>query len=258
MPKDCDRQKFTVLGSGSAVPWIRRASAANLLRKGGHMILIDAGQGCLMRLLETGVDSGGINHICLTHFHPDHSLELVSLVFGRYNGHESRWNAPLHVYGGSGLAVWWRALCAAWPGLQKPYAKGLLVLHELKAGETIMADIWRVTTAAVEHKPESLAYRFEHGGQSLVISGDTGPVNNLADFAQNADLLVLECGAGLKPMPGHLSVAQAAVIATAAQPRNLILTHIDYADDANILRAAFRALYPGRFKMACDLLTVEV
>ena len=258
MPMDCDKQMFTILGSGSAVPQAQQASAANLLRKGNHAALIDAGRGCLVRLLEMGVDLAAIRHVFLTHFHPDHCSELVSLVFGRYSDHEHLWAEPLHVIAGPGLEAWWRALCTAWPSLLKPTAAGLVVLHEIKAGATITADIWRVRAAAVAHKPESLAYCFEYDGKSIVVSGDTGPENDMAAFALNTELLVLECGAGLKPLTGHLSLEQAAALATAVQPQNLILTHIDHANDVNILQAAFRALYNGPFQMARDLLTVEV
>lgn len=255
---DCDKQTFTVLGSGAAVPRLQRASAANLLQKGAHMALIDVGCGCLLRLQAKGVNFDRLNHIFLTHFHPDHCMELVSLVFGRTSNYEHQWETPLHVYGGLGLKAWWRFLCSAWPSLQKPLDAKLLVFHEIKAGESLDADIWQITASAVVHKPESLAYRFTHNGKSIVVSGDTGPLDNLALFAHNADLLVLECGAGFKSTAGHLSLAQAAAIAAKAQTRNLILTHINHNDNVTMLQAAFYALYRGPFQMACDLLTVEV
>lgn len=258
MPMDCDKQTFTILGSGAAVPRLQRVSSANLLQKGPHMLLIDVGCGCLLRLQAKGVAVDRINHIFLTHLHPDHCAELVSLVFSRTGNLEHRWETPLHVYGGLGLKAWWRILCAAWPSLQKPIDAKLLVLHEIIAGETLDTDIWRIAATTVVHKPESLAYRFTQGGRSVVISGDTGPCNNLARFAHNADLLVLECGAGMNPAAGHLSLAQAADMATKARARNLILTHINHIDNVILLHAAFYALYRGPFQLASDLLTVEV
>lgn len=258
MPINCDKLTFTVLGSGDTVPRLQRVSAANLLQTGSHMALIDIGCGCLLRLQAKGVDFDGINHIFLTHLHPDHCAELVSLVFSRVANFNRLWETPLHVYGGVGLIAWWRNLCAAWPSLQKPLDAKLLVLHEIQAGETLAADIWRIATSPVAHKPESLAYRFTHDGKSVVVSGDTAPCDNLALFAHNANLLVLECGGGPNPAAGHLSLAQAAVVATKAQVRNLILTHINHIDNVIHLQAAFYALYRGPFQMAKDLLTVEV
>lgn len=67
-----NKQSFTVLGSGAAVPRLNRTSAANLLRAGDSMLLIDAGRGCLARLLELGVNPDNINYVFLTHRHPDH------------------------------------------------------------------------------------------------------------------------------------------------------------------------------------------
>lgn len=258
MPMDCDKQTFTVLGSGAAVPRLQRVSTANLLQKGSHMALIDVGCGCLLRLQAKGVAFDSIKHIFLTHLHPDHCAELVSLVFSRIGNFDRLWETPLHVYGGLGLIAWWRNLCAAWPSLQKPLDAKLLVLHEIQAGETLAADIWRISTSSVVHKPESLAYRFTHDDKSVVVSGDTAPCDNLARFALNANLLVLECGGGLNSAAGHLSLAQAAVLATKAQAQNLILTHINHIDNVIHLQAAFYALYRGPFQMARDLLTVEV
>lgn len=258
MPAISNKQHFTILGSGAAVPRLHRTSAANLLQTNDGILLIDAGWGCLARLLELGVNPDNIGYVCLTHRHPDHCSELVSLVFGRYNNPEQTWSEPLHITGGPGLHAWWEVLCIAWSSLRKPFDAGLLLLHEIAAGESQIMGPSRVEALATDHKPESLAYRFTCAGRRVVISGDTGPDTALADFAQDADLLVLECGAGLAPLAGHLTVAQAAAIALQARPKMLILTHFYHTYDVDALQAAFSAVYTGKFAMACDLLTVEV
>lgn len=156
------------------------------------------------------------------------------------------------------MRAWWEALCVAWPSLRKPFDASLLLLDEITAGENQIMGPWEVDVLATDHKPESLAYRFTCANKSVVVSGDTGPDTVLADFAHEADLLVLECGAGFEPLAGHLTVAQAAAIALQACPKMLILTHFYHTYNVDALQAAFSAVYCGKFVMACDLLTVEV
>ena len=66
-------------------------------------------------------------------------------------------------------------------------------------------------------------------GATLVYSGDTGPNQALVDLASQADLLLIE--ASFRDRPDnppdlHLSGRQAAQIASEAQVKNLVLTHI--------------------------------
>lgn len=253
-----NKQIFTMLGSGSAVPQLNRGGSSALLQADDNLALVDAGRGCINRLLELGLDPADINHICLTHFHPDHSVELVSLVFGRYNNPGRLWTAPLEIMGGPGLTLWWGRLMKAWPGLRKPYDKGLVRLREMEPGARQACGAWHMEALAVNHKPESLAYKFLYNGHSVAVSGDTGPAPGLAPFALNAGLLVLDCAAGFKAMPGHLNIYQAATIALAARPQKLLLTHFFPDCDCNRLNAAFGEIYQNPFQLAFDLLQMEV
>ena len=45
------------------------------------------------------------------------------------------------------------------------------------------------------HTMYNLAYRFEVGGRSIVISGDTAYDSDLVRLAKNVDILVLDCDA---------------------------------------------------------------
>lgn len=257
MPSDA-KIELTILGSGSAVPQLQRCASANLLQCNGHMVLVDCGRGCIERLLQQGVDPNAISHICLTHFHIDHCGELPALVFGRYNNREFSWQSPLHIIGGLGLTSWWRHLCLVWPSLQKPFSEGLVVLDEICDGQTLLCDIGRIIACATDHKPESLAYKFECGGKQIVISGDTGPETNLAIFAQNVDLLLLECAGGLEPLNGHLDIISLAEIAKLAMPNMLVITHFYPWQNIDTLMLEFSKLYKGAFVAAHDLLTLEV
>lgn len=68
-------------------------------------------------------------------------------------------------------------------------------------------------------------------GTSLVVVGDTGRVDNLLPYVQDADGLVIEATyikseADLAEDFGHITAAQAAGLAKEANVRNLYLTHL--------------------------------
>lgn len=78
------------------------------------------------------------------------------------------------------------------------------------------------------HNVAALSYKIEDEGKTLVYTGDTGPGETLANFAQGADLLLAECS--LPPgeeakNPFHLTPGQAAGLALSAGVKMLALTH---------------------------------
>jgi ribonuclease Z len=108
----------------------------------------------------------------------------------------------------------------------------------------------KVIAFRVEHDPAdpAVGYRFEYGGRSAVVSGDTHKSANLASFAKDADLLahealshelvaVLQRAATAAGRPNvakiaadipsyHTSPVEAAELATEAGVRHLLLYHV--------------------------------
>ena len=71
----------TILGSGTCVPSLDRSSCAVMVAVGGATLLLDSGAGTMRRLLETGKTIFDLSHIIYSHFHPDHTGELVPILF---------------------------------------------------------------------------------------------------------------------------------------------------------------------------------
>ena len=95
---------LTILGSGTCVPSLKRSSCAILVACGSSRILVDCGPGTMRRLLEAGTEISEISHILLSHFHPDHSGELVPFLFSsKYPGKKCR-SEPLTIVAGKGFA----------------------------------------------------------------------------------------------------------------------------------------------------------
>lgn len=86
-------------------------------------------------------------------------------------------------------------------------------------------------------------------GAKLVHVGDTGRVDNLHEYAYNADALVIEATylsheADLAHHFGHITAAQAAQLASDADVRELYLTHISRRYREKDVLAEARAIFP--------------
>jgi ribonuclease Z len=86
----------TILGSGSAVPTIKRGHPAILLQREADCFLLDCGENAQVELERAGVSPMRINKIFITHWHADHFAGLLPLL---ETMHLNRRTAPLEIYG---------------------------------------------------------------------------------------------------------------------------------------------------------------
>jgi ribonuclease BN (tRNA processing enzyme) len=251
----------TILGSGTCVPSLERSSCAVLVEIGRSKVLIDSGAGTMRRLLESGVTIFDLSHIFYSHFHPDHSAELVPLLFAtKYP--ENRRLTPLTICAGAGFVKFFNGLKKVYGHWIEPDA-GMLSILELDTGgpeDAVRFDDFTVTSLPVDHNPESLAYRIlDLGGRSVVYTGDSDVCDNLVAIARDADLFICEASLpdALK-VDGHLTPSLAGRVATQANVGRLVLTHFypecDHADVAKECRKT----YSGPLVLARDLMNLKL
>ena len=252
--------RLTVLGSGTGVPSLTRSACSVLVEAGGGKLVIDAGPGTMRRLLEAGTTIFEITHLLFSHLHPDHTAELVPLLFAtKYPAGEGR-RTPLTLVAGRGFADFFERLRRAY-GSWIDIGSGLLRILEVdtRGPDRLELGAVRLETAPVAHTPESVAFRLTSaGGRSLVYSGDTGPSESLVALARDADLLVCESAfPEAHQASGHLTPAQAGDIARRAGARHLVLTHF-YPQCAEAdIEAECRRAYAGPLTLAEDLMVIE-
>jgi ribonuclease BN (tRNA processing enzyme) len=192
--------KLIILGT-AAGPSVGRSRymTSHVILHGGVAHVIDCGYGVSEQLIRAGVKLQDIRDIFITHHHPDHNIELGTLIyFAWYAGLE----APLGVYGPPPL----KQITADYLKAIKPDVDvwlddighkpmGPINVQEVSAGGPVATSgDMRVTAALVNHPPvvPALAYRFDFPDRSIVFSGDTSPMESVAQLAKGADVLVHE------------------------------------------------------------------
>ena len=243
--------RVIILGAGTAIPARRHSPAGIYVRVGGEHLLLDAGPGTLQRLHEIGVTFLQLDSLFLTHFHVDHCLDLVSLLFARRIPQPAR-KKPLVIYGPPGLRQLYRQLNAAFHRWLEPRAYRL-TFTELDE-TTLRLKGYTVTAMKMNHSTAALGYRITARGKSLAYSGDTDTCRAVVELGREADLLILECSMpDERKVAGHLTPTECGRIAAAANCRHLVLTHFYPVFSGVNIRAGVRRHFRGRLSLARDL-----
>jgi ribonuclease Z len=138
------------LGTSGSMPTAQRAPAALLLRRGGERLLFDCAEGTQRQLLRSNVGLIELREIFLTHYHADHYLGLPGMLKTfALRGRE----VPITVYGPPGLRDLFEALRRIFGRLTYT-----VELKELRAGDELIREDYRLVTFAVAHGVSAVGY----------------------------------------------------------------------------------------------------
>lgn len=230
-----------VLGAGPAFTDRPGATgAAYLLRAAGTALLLDLGQGSFPRLAGL-IDPDTLDAVVVSHLHPDHFVDLVSLRhFLRWGPSRSR---RLSVLGPAGLGDRLDALHAE-PG----FSAAALDFETLQAGHRPIGAL-DLLSGLVTHDGESYGFRVAAGdGPGLVYSGDCGRAGDLDALIQPGDDLLCEVSFGPGPVPSdaaHLDGPAVGALATRSGVRRVLLTHLLMGFDRDETVASVQQAYRG-------------
>src|ERR1051325_2168655 len=252
--------KLTILGSGTSVPHPERASPAHWLETSSGTILLDISADAPHRMARESLDWPNLDAIWISHFHLDHMGGLAPFLFG------TKW-APqiqsrtkrLRLFAPEGLRNIVNTISASnnYRLFEQPF--GVEIIEVAPNADFEVIPGVAAVTLKTPHTKESLALRLkEEDSKPFVYTSDTGFSEDLAPFAKDARLLLLECSFRRnKPVQKHLELADATCVAQESQPEKLVLTHL-YPEWDNIdLAAEARALWSGETIEAKDGLTLE-
>ncbi|QYJ14471.1 hypothetical protein Rxycam_00267 [Rubrobacter xylanophilus DSM 9941] len=250
--------RVTVVGSGTVAPALERRQSCVAAEYGGELIVFDLGSGALRGMLRAGLDPLEVDRVFLTHFHPDHTVDLPALLFTARYGSESPRTRPLYVCGPEPFAAFWKALRDAWgEWISGDYLEVAELPHN---GGTLELPGGPLSWGPVTHRPESVGYRLSGDRGAFVYTGDTSYGEPVVELARGAHTLLAECSfPDGSPVESHLTPSGVAAIAAEAGVRRLVLTHLYPQVDTPELPERVRAAgFDGEIVVASDGMTFEV
>jgi len=217
-------------------------------------VLLDLGSGAL-GVLQRYIDPVTVDAVLLSHLHADHCLDLCGFyVLRKY--HPTGPKPRIPVWGPVGTAV---RMAKAYDLDEDP---GMNEEFDFRPWEPVVSiGPFTVTATGVAHPVSAYGMRIRADGRTLAYSGDTGTCTGLVETARDADLFLCEASfveGHANPPDLHLTGAEAGRMATQADARRLVLTHVPPWHDAQVMLAEAEATYDGLLELAVPGKTYEV
>ncbi|HEX8074004.1 MAG TPA: MBL fold metallo-hydrolase [Thermoleophilaceae bacterium] len=244
--------RLTVLGKSPSWQDAGGACSGYLIEEEGTAVLVDCGNGVFSKL-RLYRDYTRVDGVVLSHLHADHFLDLVPFSYAltyaprqqpvpvdRWPGTDSPARPVMHAP--RGAIETFRQVVGAW-GNQDLIEKAFEI-EEYAADARPRIGPLEFSFQSVPHFTETFAICVEstNGGGKLAFGADSRPSVELVEFAQGADVLLIEA---TLPRPersgerGHLTPREAGEHGRAAAAGRLVLTHI--SDELDVLWARAEA-----------------
>ncbi len=243
------RDRLVLLGTGTCQLEPHRAASSVLVEVDGLRLVFDLGRGIADRLAEVGLRQDDVEHLVLSHFHPDHLSDLVPYLQAAAWSRVDPRHEDLHVYGPVGLEVQlMRILSLFGPGiLSREHFR--VHLHEIR-GESL-------TIAGRRFGFPDLPPAGNHGlvitrgERHTVLTGDSSYHEQEVAALAGAELAVIDSG--------HLEDGEIVELAARSQARRIVCSHLYRELDEQVLNAAARRRgYSGRLLVGEDLMELEL
>lgn len=198
--KGATQTKLVLLGTGSGpLPGQDRHMQSSVLVHNGAAYVVDCGLGVTDLFARTGISFDAVRAIFITHQHPDHNVEYGPfLIIGWVHGLKQSVRAfgppPLTQMTQDYLRSM-KVTIDFWAEDFKLAPFEMIACTDLlKAGSVMQDETAKVTSTLVQHPPvhPAYGYRFDFPDRSIAFSGDTVPVEAVAQMARGADVLVHE------------------------------------------------------------------
>ena len=216
--------KLTILGNNGPFPSAGGACSGYLIQNEENgkkiNILIDCGSGVLSNLQKV-IKIGDIDAIILTHLHYDHMSDVLILWYAvDLQKRRENINKIIPIFAPEEPFDLFRNL----------EIKDIFDLNPINSNLVLNFAGLEFKFEEMKHKFKDFAVSIESNKKKFVYSGDTAWCDNIIQFSQNADLLMLDSGLMSKDKKDdnltHLTAYECGIVAKRANAKSLLLTHI--------------------------------
>ena len=275
----------------------QRGGACEVVLAYGEPLLFDLGHLGLTHLVQAGLHPNDIRRVFFTHtYHYDHFCDFDGFMqiralrrtppqrpntqtrqrrpqkSGGESGRQFGGGAgPLYVYGPADtkerIDLVLRQVYSEDIRAQNLVRREIVKVQLTNEGVASQAEKWKVTSTHVKHGPNALGYRIDAGGKSVAISGDVAeavrdsgggsrivgfPCESIERLAKGTDLFIIDaCGK-------HNTPEKLAAAVVRANPRKVVLTHVQNTASAIIYRDKMKKVYEGEVIIAKNLMRIRV
>lgn len=262
--------QLTILGSGTSIIKKDRLAPGYLLElNSGESFLFDCGGTVAQRFADINFDYAELDHVLISHPHPDHMGGLISLLHGlalksmysKMAGEKPR-KKVLILHGYPGFAKACKILRKTVITELELVKKYLNKIIEYK-NQRIKYPKFILETKIVPHAEKlftSIAFRLEADKKVFVYSGDSRYCDALIKLAKKADLFLCDSCSMEKGLGGgyHLTPEGAGKIARESEVKKLVLTHLHDMKPAKQILKEARKYFSGEIILAKDLMEIKI
>lgn len=240
---------MVLLGTGTCQLQLQRMASAVLVELGDSRLVFDFGRGIAHRLVELGLRQDDVEHIVLSHFHPDHFSDLIPYLHAAAWSRTDPRQRDLHIYGP--------------PGLDR-LLEGLL---DLIGRDALGQPTWRLHLHETESTTLSIGghgfdyaslppagnhgLKLRHRGLEVALTGDSSFHEQEVTFLQGVDVAVIDSG--------HSSDEEILELAARTQVGRLVCSHLYRELDSEDLNdRARRKGYNGEILIGEDLMEIPL
>lgn len=241
--------RIVLLGTGTCQLQTHRMASSILVEVDDLRLVYDLGRGIAHRLVEQGLRQDDVEHIVLSHFHPDHLSDLIPYL------HAAAWSQidprgkDLHIYGPIGLEVQLMRLMSLFGPDNIACERFRVHLHEIRGDrftigsrELGFCDLPPADNRGLELTVEGKTYAF---------TGDSSYHEQEVAFLRRADLAVIDAG--------HPTDDEILELAVRTRVPRIVCSHLYRELDEAALNEAARARgYPGRLIVGRDGMTFAI
>ncbi len=274
----------TIIGSGAPKYNPERSGPSVLISYKNTKILVDMGNGTQANLNKIKIRTKQLDGLLFTHHHLDHNEEFTPVFIHCLLG-----GNPFTIAGPDPTSSFVsNTLDLYKEDIEYRMKKSDRTLQDVKTNYSVknlkgeerftIGDI-KISCVKVNHTIYTVAYRFDAGGKSIVISGDLIYSDGLSKLAKNADYLIIDSGGAIelgsqkktnsnkkgnrnntnKIERAHVNLDESSRMAKEANVKNLVLTHFAYAKiDEEATTNELRKNYNGAIVFAEDLMTIPL